>query len=268
MSRESKNVIFGIKENKGRLVTIGVSCETDFVANTELFRDLSTNLLTSAVNNSQTLSESTIIKDSNNILFNNVSISDALKTVISKTGENCRLLLSENLQLEKNNILGIYLHGNYNLINFSPQASYTVLSYTKKDMNNTLLDANEIEILKKLAYCLSMQIVAMNPLYINSSDISSSNKDLQISIITERLKNSDKNFVDKKENIVKKIIENSLLKYYEEVCLMEQDFIINSFEHITLDENSSIKVKNLIEKVKVKLNLQELKITCFKHYKV
>lgn len=265
MSRESKNVIFGIKESNNKIVTVGVSCETDFVANTDLFRDLSTSLLTTASNNNLEISESSIISESNNLLFKNVSISDALKSVISKTGENCKLTLSNVRPLEKNNICGIYLHGNYNLNNFSTQAAYTILSYSKKDGSN--VDEKDGEILKKLAYCISMQIVAMNPTFNNISDISQNEKDLQLSIIQERFKNSDKNFADKKQNIVNKMLENSMNKYYEEVCLMEQDFIISSFEHVTLDPNATIKVKSLIDKVKNNLNLQELKITSFKHYK-
>ena len=84
---------------------------------------------------------------------------------------------------------------------------------------------------QELAKELAMQIAAANPLYISPEDVPADVVAKEKEIYKEQMLNSGK-----PENVVEKIVEGKLQKYYSEVCLLEQEYI----------KDSSIKIKDLI----------------------
>lgn len=72
---------------------------------------------------------------------------------------------------------------------------------------------------KALAKDISMQIAAMNPLYISENDIPAEVIEKEKEIYKEQMKDSGK-----PDNIIEKIIEGKLKKYYSEICLLHQAF--------------------------------------------
>ncbi len=65
---------------------------------------------------------------------------------------------------------------------------------------------------------LAIQVAASNPLYISKKDISPEEIEKERDIIRAQIK-------DKPENIIEKIVDGKIQKYYEEVCLLEQPFV-------------------------------------------
>jgi elongation factor Ts len=76
---------------------------------------------------------------------------------------------------------------------------------------------------QELSKELCMQIAATNPLYIDINDIPAEEIEREKEIYREQLKDSGK-----PENVLDKIIEGKLKKYYTEVCLLEQEYIKDS----------------------------------------
>lgn len=74
-----------------------------------------------------------------------------------------------------------------------------------------------------LAHDLAMQVVAARPLYLTPDDVPDEELEEQKTIFRAQLQDSGK-----PENIVDRIVEGKLKKYFEEVCLMEQPFIKDS----------------------------------------
>jgi elongation factor Ts len=72
---------------------------------------------------------------------------------------------------------------------------------------------------KALAKDISMQIAAMNPLYISEKDIPAEVIEKEKEIYRDQMKNSGK-----PDNIIEKIIEGKIKKYYSEICLLHQAF--------------------------------------------
>lgn len=66
---------------------------------------------------------------------------------------------------------------------------------------------------------ISMQIAAMNPKYISKDDIPADVIEKEKDIYRAQLKDSDK-----PENIIEKIVEGKLKKFYTEICLLNQTF--------------------------------------------
>lgn len=84
---------------------------------------------------------------------------------------------------------------------------------------------------KELAHDLALHIAAMEPRYVNP-------KDIPETIIDEKSAEyrSQAQSEGKPDNIVEKIVQGKLEKYYSEVCLTEQPFV----------KDDEIKVKQLI----------------------
>jgi len=75
----------------------------------------------------------------------------------------------------------------------------------------------------ELAHNLAMQIAATNPLAISREDIDPTVVDRERKIFTEQGKESGK-----PENIIEKIVDGRIEKFYAESCLLEQQFIKDS----------------------------------------
>jgi elongation factor Ts len=90
---------------------------------------------------------------------------------------------------------------------------------------------------KELCHELALQIAAMNPLYVTSADIPPELLEKEKEIYAEELVGSNK-----PPEMVAKIVEGKLGKWYSEVCLMKQAYI--------KDEDKSVEevVKEAIAK--------------------
>ena len=91
---------------------------------------------------------------------------------------------------------------------------------------------------------VAMQIAATNPLSVTRDGIDSVVVDKEKEIFTEQAKLSSK-----PDNVLEKIIEGRIEKFYQEICLLEQSFIKDSDKSVkdilmetiaTLGENISI----------------------------
>lgn len=77
-----------------------------------------------------------------------------------------------------------------------------------------------------------MQVVASNPIYVRREEVPAQVIEEQKSLFRAQLNNDPKN-ANKPEQVLEKIIEGKLNKYFEEVCLMEQAFIKDTDKTVT-----------------------------------
>lgn len=97
---------------------------------------------------------------------------------------------------------------------------------------------------KDLAHDICMHIVAMNPLYIAPEDVPESVLEKEKEIYKEQMQNEGK-----PEEIIEKIINGKIEKYYEDVCLLKQAFIKD--EEKTIDDLIKEKIAKIGENIKV-----------------
>ena len=71
---------------------------------------------------------------------------------------------------------------------------------------------------------LAMQIAAMNPSFLDKSDVDSSTLDKEREILMAQAKQDPKN-AGKPDNIIEKMVSGRIGKYYEENCLLQQAFV-------------------------------------------
>ncbi len=97
---------------------------------------------------------------------------------------------------------------------------------------------------QELAHDLAMQVAATNPRYLTPDDIPDE--------VLERERERQREQVGegKPEDIVERIVEGKLTKYYEDVCLLEQPFIKD--EGLTVRDLVTSKITKLGENIKVR----------------
>ncbi len=101
---------------------------------------------------------------------------------------------------------------------------------------------------KFLSREITMQIAAMNPLYITREDVTKGTIEHEMEIYRQQAHNEKK-----PEQVVERIAEGKLEKYYQEYCLLEQTYIKDSgktIKDIILDITAKTGEKITIRRFK------------------
>lgn len=112
----------------------------------------------------------------------------------------------------------------------------TVASYSHLDGRIGVLVALDQPGKEELAYDLAMQIAAANPKYLVPEEVPTEETDKEKEIYREQLKKEGK-----PENIVEKILIGKINKYYEDVCLVKQEYI----------KDDKKKIEDILDGVKI-----------------
>lgn len=96
----------------------------------------------------------------------------------------------------------------------------------------------------ELAHDLAMQVAATNPKYLTPEGIP-----LEV-LEGERQRQREQLGEDKSEEIIERILEGKLQKYYQEVCLLEQPFIKD--EGLAVRDLITDKIAKLGENIRVR----------------
>lgn len=92
---------------------------------------------------------------------------------------------------------------------------------------------------------LAMQVAAASPLYLSVEDVPEEALVREKEVLLEQARESGK-----PENVLEKIVEGRLKKYYEEVCLLEQKFIKDT--DLTVQEVVKNAIAKLGENIRVR----------------
>ncbi len=103
-----------------------------------------------------------------------------------------------------------------------------------------------------LARELCMQVAAASPLYIKIEDVPADVIDKEREIYAEQMKDSGK-----PANVIEKIVDGKLNKFYTDVCLLEQEYI----------KDPAVKIKDLI-KQKIATFGENIEVGKFTRYQI
>ncbi len=103
-----------------------------------------------------------------------------------------------------------------------------------------------------LAREICMQIAAVNPLYVRTEDVPAEVIEKEREIYREQMKDSGK-----PANVIEKIIDGKLNKFYGDVCLLEQEYI----------KDPAVKIKDLI-KQKIAAFGENIEVGKFARYQI
>tara|TARA_B100000963_G_scaffold87863_1_gene75434 strand:- start:3668 stop:4525 length:858 start_codon:yes stop_codon:yes gene_type:complete len=229
--REANEGAVGIYSNDEMIILIKVNSETDFAAKSKTFLDFIDNLGKIILE----LNDKNLDKDKFlNSNYNGGSIRDYFNSMISTIGEN---LILNNLIIKdiKNNLFSYYIHNGYK-DNIGKIISMIMYSVSEND--------DEI---KNLSKNLCMHIAAMKPESLDINDLDENLIEKEKKIQKELILSSGK-----PENIADKILDGKMKKFYSEVTLLNQTYI--------LDQDKTVKtcIKDYESKFNFKIQSFEI----------
>ncbi|MCU0422601.1 MAG: translation elongation factor Ts [Bacteroidia bacterium] len=199
-------------------VIIQLSCETDFVAKNEDFVKFANSIAELALANKPASLDALKALD-----LDGLSLSDRLIEQVGKIGEKIDVVKYE--LVEANNVVG-YIHGANRL------AVLVALNNNPSDANFTAgKDA-------------AMQVAALNPIAVDKDDVDSTTIERELEIAKEQIRAEGK-----PENMVEKIAQGKLSKFYKESTLLNQEFV----------KDGSLTVAQMLDKAEAGLKVLSFK---------
>ncbi len=195
----------GVFSNKNITALIKVNSETDFAAKSDTFLNFLDNLGQLVLENNTILNREQFLSQN----YETGTVQDYFNTMIAKIGENLilnDLIIKEN----KSSYFSFYIHNSYRK-NIGKIIS--LIQYSASENND------EIESLSKN---ICMHIAAMKPESIDIDDLDKNLISNEEKIQRELILNSGK-----PSNIVEKILEGKMKKFFSEVTLLNQSFILD-----------------------------------------
>ncbi len=213
----------GIYSNKDITALMKVNSETDFAAKSDTFLDFLDNLGRLILENNSRISKDEFL----NLKYDNGTVKDYFNTMIAKIGEN--LILNDLLIKENRDTnFSFYIHNSYRK-NIGKIIS--LIQYSADDYSDEI---------KNLSKNLCMHIAAMKPESIDIEDLDSNLITKEENIQRDLILNSGK-----PSNIADKILEGKMKKYYSDVTLLNQSYILDQNKTVKeiIDENSKLNFK-------------------------
>ncbi|KAJ0010469.1 hypothetical protein Pint_33263 [Pistacia integerrima] len=249
-SRTATEGLLALAQNEGKAAVIELNCETDFVARNEIFQYLALSLAKQALlaeNVSQQASgvypvgpeylEGLQLNLDHPKISGETTVQNAITEVAAIMGENVKLRRGFVMSASVPGVVSTYLHT-------SPQPGLGriagLLSLEVED------EKCQLDLLQRVGSELAMHVVAAKPLFLTKELVSSDALENEREVLKSQAESTGKS-----QMAVEKMVEGRLRKYYEEVVLMEQKFIVNDTLHIkTLLDNlfkevgSPVKIGN------------------------
>jgi elongation factor Ts len=189
-------VIAKVNADAKKGVVVMVNCETDFVAKNQEFVDFASTLVDIAIaKNCNTADELKAAAYNSDI-----TVADKIMEMVGKIGEKIDIGAFEVVSAEK---VTPYIHHGNRLA--------TLVGFTK-------LFADE-----QVGKNIAMQVAAMNPIAVDKNSVDAATMERELEIAREQTRAEGK-----PEDMVEKIAQGKLNKFFKESTLVEQEFIVDS----------------------------------------
>ena len=209
--RAASEGLIGLQVDGNTGAMVEINAETDFVARNETFQDVVTKV--AAV----VLSTGADIEAIKAAAYPNTdrNVDEEITHQIATIGENMLLRRVASLSIDTG-VLASYLHGS-----LAP-------SLGKIGVLVALESEGDPGKLQELGKQLAMHIAATKPMAISRDDLDASTVERERSVLSEQARESGK-----PEEIIEKMVEGRLRKFFEEVCLIDQTFVIDGETRIS-----------------------------------
>lgn len=190
--RAAKEGLVGsyVHHNGKIAVLVEVNCETDFVARNAGFVDFVREISQQALETDGALAE---------------SLRDKVTAKVVEIGENIVVRRHVRYQLGGLGSIVSYIHmgGKVGVV---------------LELNCTKAESPDQPAFRELARDLSLHVAAANPRYLKSDDVPADELKAEREIYAKQV-------VDKPAQIVDKIVDGKVKKFYQEICLLDQGFV-------------------------------------------
>ena len=204
-----------IATDNNTAVLLEVNCETDFVTKNDQFKQLLSELANHLVSQKPEDVETALQQKLNG---EGESVQEHINSFVAKIGEKISLRRFKILTKTDQDAFGTYLH-------MGGRIGALVLLEGTTDEN--------------AAKDIAMHVAAVNPRYISREDVAEEEVNHERELLKTQALNEGK-----PEKIVEKMVEGRLGKFFEEICLLEQDFVKNpdqTVKNYVSEKGASVK---------------------------
>ena len=179
---------------------VEVNSETDFVAKNDEFKSFVANV--AKIVAEQNPADVEALKA---LAYEDKTVGEALTALIAKIGENMSI---RRFARVAGNVCS-YTHG---------EGRIGVLVETEGALNDEAYSA---------ARDVAMQVAAINPLYVSKEAVPAADVEKEKAIIVAQIKEDPKN-ANKPDAIIEKMVGGKINKFFEQNCLLQQEFVKDS----------------------------------------
>ncbi|MEJ8474296.1 translation elongation factor Ts [Roseibium algae] len=197
--------LVGVASASGKAAVIELNSETDFVARNDGFQELVKTVAEVAVGTDGTLET---VADAS-YPGSEKNVKDTITDVIAKIGENMNLRRTAVLTVSEG-VVASYIHG------------AVADGLGKIGVLVALESSGDKDKLNALGRQVAMHIAATSPLALSTDELDPAVVERERSVFAEQARESGK-----PDNIVEKMVEGRIRKFYEEVTLVKQSFVID-----------------------------------------
>ncbi len=204
-------------------VVVEINAETDFVANSDTFKELTAKVAKVIAEKNPADVDALLATEAEN-----GTVADMIQEVFLAVRENIKVRRFERYE----GVLSTYVHA-------GGKIGVMVKFETAAADNDTF---------KELGKDLAMQIAAVNPQYLDRDSVPADVVEHEKAILVSQMK-EDPKMANKPEQVLGKIVEGKIGKYFSEVCLMEQTFVKDG--DFTVGKYVAAKAKEIGSDIKV-----------------
>ncbi|MAU42036.1 MAG: elongation factor Ts [Kordiimonas sp.] len=197
--------LVAVAANDTTAVAVEVNSETDFVARNEQFQEMVKVIADVALANGGDFDAS----NNANYPGTENTVEAQVKDAVGTIGENMTFRRSAGLTVE-NGVVASYIHN----VVVENQGKIAVLVALESKADTTVLAA--------LGKQLAMHVAAAAPAALTVDELDQEAVERERTVLIEQARESGK-----PDNIIEKMIEGRMRKYYQEVVLLEQTFVID-----------------------------------------
>jgi len=198
--------LIGVATTPGTAVMVEVNSETDFVARNADFQALVSGIAEAALATDGTIEAIAAAK----MPGSNDTVDAALKNAIAKIGENMTLRRAARVEVSLG-VVATYVHNSV-----APNLG-------KIGVIVGIQSTGHAEKIAALGKQVAMHIAAAGPLAVRQEEVDPAVVARERAIFAEQARESGK-----PEAIIEKMVEGRLRKFYEEVVLMSQAFVVDT----------------------------------------
>jgi elongation factor Ts len=203
--RTAAEGLIGIDGGFREAAVVEVNSETDFVARNEAFQDLVRNVAKVAL----AFGPATDAVANANYPGSDKSVADTIKDAIGTIGENMSFRRAAKLSVQ-HGAVATYVHNSV----ADGLGKIGVLVAVETTGNE--------EAARAFGRQVAMHVAATNPISLSVDQVDPAAVERERAIFSEQARQSGK-----PENVIEKMIDGRLRKFYEEVVLLKQAFVLN-----------------------------------------
>ncbi|NFV79794.1 translation elongation factor Ts [Magnetospirillum aberrantis] len=192
-------------------VAVEVNAETDFVARNDQFQGFVSTFAQVALANGDDVEALKAAE----FPGAGKSVQEQLTALIATIGENMNIRRAKRLEVSAG-VVASYVH------------SAIAPGLGKIGVLVALESTGDVAKLEALGKQIAMHVAAANPLFLDTTSVDQGALDREKAVLTEQALASGKPAA-----VVEKMVEGRIRKYYEEVCLLEQVFVIDQENKIS-----------------------------------